>query len=63
MVKRRDENSNGLIREFYPKKTDSAKVDSTELVESLVTINSRSRKCLGGKTPIQRFLEEVLQLI
>lgn len=57
-----NENSNGLIREFYPKKTDLAKVDNAELVESLFTINSRPRKCLGWKTPIQCFLEEVSQL-
>lgn len=57
-----NENSNGLIRDFYPKKTDLAKVDNDELVKNLFIINSRPRKCLGWKTPIQCFLEEVLHL-
>lgn len=57
-----NENSNGLLREFYPKKTDLAKVNQKELTHNLFLINSRPRKCLGWKSPIQVFLREVSHL-
>ena len=57
-----NENSNGLLREFYPKKTDLAAVDENELIHNLFLINSRPRKCLGWKSPIQVFLYEVSHL-
>lgn len=57
-----NENSNGLIREFYPKKTDLATIENEELIEMLFLINNRPRKCLNWKSPIQAFFEEVLQL-
>ena len=34
-----NENSNGLLREFFPKKTDLAKVTLDKLTEALVLIN------------------------
>lgn len=57
-----NENSNGLLREFYPKKTDLSKVDQKELTHNLFLINNRPRKCLGWKSPIQIFLHEVAHL-
>jgi len=57
-----NENSNGLLREFYPKRTDLSTVDDNELVHNLFLINSRPRKCLGWKSPIQVFLHEVVRL-
>lgn len=57
-----NENSNGLIREFYPKKTDLAVIENEELVKNLFLINNRPRKCLGWKSPIQAFLHEVSHL-
>lgn len=57
-----NENSNGLLREFYPKKTDLSKVDEDELINNLMLINSRPRKCLGWRTPIEVFLYEVSHL-
>lgn len=57
-----NENSNGLLREFYPKKTDLALVRQEDLTHSLFLINSRPRKCLGWKSPIQVFLHEVAHL-
>jgi IS30 family transposase len=53
-----NENLNGLLREFYPKKTDLAKVEQQELTHNLFLINSRPRKCLGRKS----FLHEVAHL-
>ena len=57
-----NENSNGLLREFYPKKTDLALVCQKDLSHNLFLINSRPRKCLGWKSPIQVFLHEVAHL-
>jgi len=57
-----NENSNGLLREFYPKKTNLTLVDPKELFQNLCLINERPRKCLGWKTPIQLFLHELSHL-
>ena len=57
-----NENSNGLLREFYPKKTDLSLVKQEDLTHSLFLINSRPRKCLGWKSAIQVFLHEVSHL-
>lgn len=57
-----NENANGLLREFYPKKTDFALVDQHELTEKLLLINSRPRKCLGWNSPIHVFLHELSHL-
>ena len=50
-----NENSNGLLREFYPKKTNLKMVSQQELTHNLFLINSRPRKCLGWESPIQVF--------
>jgi IS30 family transposase len=52
-----NENVNGLIRRFFPKKTDFRTVTDEEIrmVERL--LNSRPRKRLGWKTPYQVFYE------
>ncbi len=57
-----NENSNGLLRESYAKKTDLASVRQEDLTHNLFLINSRPRKCLGWKSPIQVFLHEVAHL-
>jgi len=48
-----NENANGLVRWYFPKGTDFAKItdDQVALVENL--LNNRPRKCLGFKTPIE----------
>ena len=47
-----NENANGLVRWYFPKSTDFAKItdDQVALVES--ALNNRPRKCLGFRTPI-----------
>jgi IS30 family transposase len=52
-----NENTNGLIRRFFPKKTDFRMIRDEEIrmVERL--LNSRPRKRLGWKTPYQVFYE------
>ncbi|MRJ46806.1 IS30 family transposase [Aerococcaceae bacterium DSM 109652] len=53
-----NENSNGLMREFFPKKTDLAKVSETELFTALWIMNNRPRKCLNYQTPLEKFMHE-----
>ena len=50
-----NENANGLLREFYPKGTDLAKVSEPELNQILDLMNQRPRKCLDWKTPFESF--------
>lgn len=57
-----NENSNGLLREFYPKKTDLALVSDSDLIESLNKINARPRKCLAFNTAFEEFLYEIENL-
>lgn len=46
-----NENTNGLLREFYPKGMDLSAVDEEELASNIDLMNNRPRKCLGYKTP------------
>lgn len=54
-----NENSNGLLRRFYPKKTDLSKINESELEEVLYLLNSRPRKCLNYATPFEIILQEI----
>ncbi|PNZ13305.1 IS30 family transposase [Staphylococcus simiae] len=57
-----NENSNGLLREFFPKKTDLAKVTQEELDYALGAINHRPRKCLNWNSPYEILCDELLHL-
>ena len=46
-----NENSNGLLREFYPKGMDLSEVNIDELNYNLSLMNNRPRKCIKYKTP------------
>lgn len=52
-----NENVNGLIRRFFPKKTDFSKVSDEEINRAEFLLNSRPRKRHGGKTPLEVLLE------
>lgn len=54
-----NENSNGLLREFYPKKNDISTIDTEDLINVLILINSRPRKCLNYATLFEKFLHEI----
>ena len=58
-----NENSKGLLREFFPKKIDLAKAILDKLTEELMLINNRPRKCLGFKTPFDILKHEIRKLI
>lgn len=53
-----NENLNGLVRRFFPKKTDFAKVTAEELRHVEYLLNTRPRKRFGGKTPLEVLLEK-----
>ena len=52
------ENTNGLIRRFFPKRTDLAKIREHEIVRVQFLLNNRPRKCLGFKTPAEVFYQQ-----
>ena len=54
-----NENSNGLLREYYPKKTDLAKIGLEELIKNMMELNNRPRKCLNYLTPFDVFMSEL----
>ena len=50
-----NENTNGLIRRFFPKKTDWDNVTHEDLRHAEYLINTRPRKRHGGLTPVEVF--------
>ncbi len=52
-----NENANGLIRQYFPKKREFLSVEDDELTEAMRRIDNRPRKILGWKTPIQVFTD------
>ena len=53
-----NENTNGLLRRFYPKGTDFKILTKKEVNKAVWAINNRPRKCLGFKTPLEIFRGE-----
>lgn len=51
-----NENTNGLIREFFPKGIDFRQVKKSEVARMTRRMNNRPRKCLGYRTPNEVFL-------
>lgn len=49
------ENSNGLLRRFFPKGTPLGERLQKDIQRAVKLINHRPRKCLGWKTPCQVF--------
>jgi transposase, IS30 family len=50
-----NENMNGLIRRFFPKKTDFRTISDEEIQRVEYLLNTRPRKRLGWKTPYEVF--------
>lgn len=54
-----NENHNGVLRRYIPKKTDVRLIDQLELNAIIDEINSKPRKCLSYATPKEVFREEL----
>ena len=48
-----NENTNGLLRQYWPKCTDFKQVSQEEVTLVVIKLNNRPRKTLGYKTPAQ----------
>jgi transposase, IS30 family len=57
-----NENTNGLIRQYFPKKTDFEKVNYDRILRVACNINDRPRKTLGYRTPREVFFESSVAL-
>ena len=53
-----NEHTNGLIRQYLPKKTDFTHVSKEEIITIQEKLNHRPRKVLGFRTPYEVFFEE-----
>ena len=48
-----NENTNGLLRQYFPKGTDLSRWCEQEIQAVALTLNNRPRKTLGWKTPAE----------
>ncbi|MEA2002196.1 MAG: IS30 family transposase [Actinomycetota bacterium] len=55
-----NENTNGLLRQYFPKGTDMSKLTQEDLDQAAYSLNTRPRQTLGGMTPSDK-LAETLQ--
>ncbi len=53
-----NENTNGLLRRYFPKGTDFSKLTKEEVNKAVWSLNNRPKKCLGFKTPLEVFRGE-----
>ncbi|MBF6303087.1 IS30 family transposase [Nocardia amamiensis] len=55
-----NENTNGLLRQYFPKGTDLHRYSRDELDAVAAALNSRPRKTLGWRTPVEALNELLL---
>jgi len=58
-----NENTNGLIREYFPKGTDLDQLTDQDIYQFVEMLNNRPRKVLGWKSPSEVFFGTKLHLI
>ena len=51
-----NENTNGLVRQYFPKSTNLLSVDAEDVREVAAKLNNRPRKVLGWRSPREVFL-------
>ena len=49
-----NENTNGLLRQYFPKKTDLSVYSQSEFDKVALRLNQRPRKTLGFQTPASK---------
>lgn len=57
-----NENTNGLLRQYFPKSTDFKQVTAREVRQVVIQLNDRPRKTLAFKTPSALMTEEMAAL-
>ena len=56
------ENTNGLIRQYIPKKQDFALISEEDILFVTERLNNRPRKCLAFRTPSEVYFSEAVAL-
>ena len=54
-----NENTNGLLRQYFPKKTDLSDYSQSDLNKVALRLNQRPRETLGFQTPVSKLQESV----
>lgn len=57
-----NENTNGLLRQYFPKGTDLSRWSAQDLEAVALALNNRPRKVLGWRTPAEVFSEQLCSL-
>jgi len=57
-----NENTNGLLRQYFPKKHDFQSVSNKEIEQAMSSLNFRPRKSLRFKTPFEVFYQSSVAL-
>ena len=52
-----NENTNGLVRQYFPKQSEFSKITDKQIKKVEERLNQRPRKTLGYKTPNEVFFK------
>ena len=55
-----NENTNGLVRQYFPKKSEFSKITDRQITKVEERLNNRPRKTLGYRTPNEVFFKQPL---
>lgn len=58
-----NENTNGLLRQYWPKNTDFKKISASEVTSVIINLNDRPRKKLKFKTPAKMMVEYMAAMV